>query len=394
MATLLLAGCSSDPATDVVVDPEQDAGIVDGGEEASDGDAADAPWDGPAEATDATGDAALPSVTVALYPTPAEAGAVDGGTDDGSSSEAVLMALAAGAGGLVVDLDWSQLPQDAEGAPDSWARLDAMASYLNQERRQLLLAVSVVNASADSRPAALQGQAWTSTATRGAMRDAIDLIYETFGQELAYVSFGMEVDRYLASHPTQAPAFVDFMSETLDYARAHPARPVTTSVGLTWSAASWSDEAVDVSDRDTLADASDAVMVAFYGLDETDHLLPPSKAVADLGALVESIEGRPVVLHRVAYSTSTLLGGSELKQSTFVKELLGMVGEHRDRVPFVGIAMLHDPAPEACLRFAKERRVSSSAELYAFWCSTGLRLRDGAPKVGFSSFLSAATGLQ
>lgn len=283
----------------------------------------------------------------------------------------------------MVDLEWSQLPQETDEAPDTWVRLDAMASHLNQEGRQLLLSVSVVNASADSRPAALQGQAWMSSATRGAMRDSIDLIYETFGQELAYVSFGMEVDRYLASHPAQAPAFVDFMLETLNYARAHPGRPETTSVGLTWSAASWSDEAVDVSDRDALADTSDAVMVAFYGLDETDHLLAPSQAVADLGALVESIEGRPVVLHRVAYSTSTLLGGSELKQATFVEELLGMVGEHRERVPFVGIAMLHDPAPEACLRFAKERGVSSSAELYAFGAAPGFGSGMAPRKPGF-----------
>lgn len=381
---LAIGGCSGDPETSVVV-PPPDAGTTEAGADAAPDVAEDGPADAPEEVTDGPQDAPSSVVHVALVPTPVTT--TDGAVAPGARTDAVLTSLAAGARALVLDESWSEL--QTEGETDE---LRGVGAYLRDERARLMLSVPVVDASTDGRPAALQGHPWTGADTRSAMRSMVDQVFDTFGEELAYLSFGIEVDRYLVAHSSQAGALTSFTIETLDYARAHPKRPPSTRLGVTWSPAAWTDPSFDTSTRDAILEASDATMLAFYGVNEQDDGASPWDALASLATLVQQVEG-PVVLHRVAYATSPLLGRSEEDQATFVTGLLEFVNERRERIPLVGLASLHDPAPESCFAFAQARDVSSSALPYAFWCSTGLREQDGNPKAGFEAFLVGASRL-
>lgn len=383
VATFVVWGCSSTPDTQIVVPPE-DAGATDVVVDVPE-DVIDAAQDMGPEAGDAEVDASVRPVVVGLHSTPAAAG--EGGTEEAAQMDAVLVALAAGARAVVVEVNWADLPLTS----GDWARLGALGSYLAAERKHVLLSLAVVDARADERAPELQPHPWSSLVVEQGMQDLIDRLFATFGTELAYVSLGMEVDRYLSSSPSQASAFAGFMVQALTYGREHPNRPEQASLGVTWSSESWT-SGEENSLRDALVEVSDVVMLAHDGLDEAKRVRTPGESIAHLRKAVEAIEAKPVVLHRVSYSTSSLIGGSKLGQAAFVTDLFELVQEHRERIPFVGVATLHDPSLESCSRYAQARDPTSSAELYAFWCGVGLRTRQGQSKEAFSAFLSGAPG--
>ncbi len=380
VATLLVWGCSSNPETQVIVPPE-DAGnaeVVSDVEQ----DVVDADQVVP-DAMDAGAEESVWPVIVGLHSTPGVEG--DDETVGAAQMDAVLVALAAGARAVVLDVRWADLPLTAE----AWARLGSLGTYLAAERKLLLLSVATVDARADQRPVGHQVHAWSSVMVQQAMHDLIDRMFATFGPELAYVSLGMEVDRYLAANPSEALAFTGFMTQALTYGREHPNKPQGTSLGVTWSTEAWA-KGEESLHRGALVEASDVVMLAHDGLDEAKLVREPGESIVHLREAVEVIDDKPVVLHRVSYSTSKLIGGSRAHQSAFVTQLFDLVREKRARIPFVGVATLHDPSLESCSRFVQARDPANSEELYAFWCNVGLRTRQGEAKEAFSAFLSGA----
>jgi hypothetical protein len=46
-----------------------------------------------------------------------------------------------------------------------------------------------------------------------------------------------------------------------------------------------------------------------------------------------------------------------------------------------------------CVQYAASQGMAGSAELFAAWCSVGLRRRDGSDKPAFDSFLAGAAAL-
>jgi hypothetical protein len=64
----------------------------------------------------------------------------------------------------------------------------------------------------------------------------IDRSYDTFRSELAYLSFGTDVDRFLAqANSSDRSACATFIQQTVSYAKAHPKRLATTQIGVTFS---------------------------------------------------------------------------------------------------------------------------------------------------------------
>jgi len=337
------------------------------------------------------------AVVVGVVATPALVGGVSG---DVAEAEAVLMSFAAGARGLVVEVDWGDLLEDK-----TWVWLEGLASYLGRERKQLLLSIPVVDAYSDRRPQVVRGTGWMTVRSVELLRGLIDRVFERLGSDVTYLSLGMEVDLYLEGSSVGS-GVVEYLVDGLEYAREHDGRSEKTGVGLTWSARSarlWSD-GLEGGGRSELVGLSDVVMLVHHGMDEHGSAQTVSAAVAEVGGAVDAVVasvGKPVVLHRVAATTSSMLGGSEVGQAEVLRGLFGVVGARRESVPFVGVAMLHDPRPESCFGFATARvpggpsvaAVGSSvgsSELYAFWCSAGIRDVRGVSKESFDEFVRGA----
>jgi hypothetical protein len=380
---MCVVGCVDDVTTDVVVSPADAASVdavqeADAALEAADSDCTD-------DGLDEEEDAAIAPLVIGLDPIPADA---QGKDEDSQQAEALLMALAAGVRGVVVEANWKALEDDAW-----WARTEVLSSYLSKERKQLFLSIPVVEARQDGRPEWLRFYSWSSATVRERLRQLLDRVFGTLGSQLSYVSMGFEVDRYLEAYPKDAMAFSSCMAETLQYAMNHDKRQDKTEVGVTWSTSAWLGQEAESAERQMLVGASPTVFLAHHGLDNEQGIEHWQQAVQAIGVAVDAVEaqGRKVVLHRVASTSSTLVGGSEAEQAAFVKGVFELVQAKRSHVAFVGFGMLHDPSPDACLSFARAREPSATAGLYAFWCSAGLRTRQGAAKASFSVFMQEAS---
>ena len=379
-------GCASDPETELTIPTQSDDG---GGasDEAAAPDASDGSEEDREVATERDADGS-PPVTVAVVATPSSI--LDGGSEQEANAEALIMALAAGSGGIVIEQAWTDAT-DPSGTPiaSEWEDLSAKLGFIRQQHRATLVSIPTVDGTLDRRPDDLRSTPWSGVAMRDAVHALLDATMAVAGDEVEYLSLGMEVDRYLATYPAQASAYVAFLLEAVQYAREHASRPAALRVGVTWSAATWLPDGEPTALQQQLRDGTDVLMLSFWAFDSAGHALDPEIAAATVGSVVDNVQAGEVVLHQVAYASSPLLASSEVRQAEFVRALFAAVGAG---VPFVGVASLHDPEPKACVSFAEARGAPDSTEMFAFWCSTGLRQRSGSPKDAFAAYLEAASG--
>ena len=295
VAIVLAGACSSDPA-EVVDSPVSDAGLDASGGRPSD---ASMPMTdaGPQDAsTDGEPvDAGVAPVLLGVVPIPTPAGADGGGEPADNPAEvtiANLEVLSAGSRAVSEQARWDALFDTAEQPNDSrWLGLREQAALYQDLGRSLLLCVSLVDRAIDARPADLSGLAWNDAATRVAAERVIDEAFETYEQELAFLTLGNEVDRYLASvEPADRDGLTELLRHLLDYAREHPDRPPETRVGVTFTLQSLREDASV--QQQLLLDNSDVAVATYFPADADFQARPASVVTQDLDAPDPALESR------------------------------------------------------------------------------------------------------
>lgn len=387
---IVLGGCAREQSAE----PTGTAGSSDAGDDGMRDGQADVGEGGDADAWSDRGDentsSIPPTLIVGLVPTPQSVW--DGGTMESAQAEAVLSSLSAGARGLVLSYGWSDLaPASAPEPMSRWAWLRNLGEFLRPKGKVVLLSIRCTDTTVDTRPLSVRGMPWDDANTSQAMHDLIDKLFATMGSEFRYLSLAFEIDQYVAAHPEQQDAVKSFAMDALGYAKSHPSRPSGQRVGVTWSTRVWLGGGWDpVGLRRDLVDASDVLMMSYVPIDNDLRSKTPSLALSEIESLAIAKVDKPIVIHELAYSSSTLIGSSEASQAEFFRGLFPLIGTYRVSIPFVGISGLHDPTPNDCLARSTAKGTPGSAELYAFWCSTGLRTRDGMAKESFTTFLTGA----
>ena len=328
------------PKPEVVVQQEPDAGAQeDSSEEPPPDSAADADAAADASGADAGADGSG-QVIVALAPTPQVL--ADGGTEPGAAAGSADDGHGRGRNGHgpVIEVVGScGLDSQPVGA-GIWSTYDGMGQALREQGQQVLFAVRVVDGAVDARPPYLQGSAWNDPSCREGIHSVIDRTFESFGDELRYLSFAMEVDRFFETRPGERAAFEEFATDAMAYARSHAASAgppsgwrnlVCGAVGCCWRGMprprGWQPSA-------------DAPMVAYEALDATLHALPPAAIATDLQSLAAVDPTRALVLHQVAYGSSALVNATPQAQAQFLDELFSAVSDYRGRIAFIGVFAL------------------------------------------------------
>lgn len=386
--TGLCASCNGSDA-EVVSKPAKDAGIdaalpVDASDDGSSSDS------GLDASNDAESDAPIAPLRVGVEPEP-RAG------DDPlvGLRVAQLESLSAGSRAVSVDVRWDELVNDElELKSDA---LDALASRILLIRgagARLSLCLALVERAVDARPS--NGLAWNSSALRTAARQVIDAVLDLTGDELHYLSLGLEADRYFRDLPQfLRSGFVDAMQGALEYARAHPALPPKARVGIGLTREGWKGAA---SPFTAWIQSSDALVVSYVPLDGNLLAESPSLVVANLDGLynnlVEIVEDGPVVpivLHRVGYPSSPEVSSSEEQQRAFYAALFLALQGRRARFPFVNVYGLNDPSPRRCADFRLTLggdALTHPERAEAAYCSLGLHSREGVAKPAWADVLA------
>lgn len=389
--TLLFAAgassCSSDPA-EIVEAPASDAGF-----DASGGRPQDAAGGAPSDAAipDANADGSTSDAGVAAV----RLGVVPIARNDPSSSAAEetvanLEVLSAGSRAVSVLRRWDALYTTAEQAtPKAWTLLGELAQLYRGRDGTLLLCLGIVDRTLDARPEGLVGEPWNGAQTLAAGETLLDEVFDTYGSELAYLSLGHEVDRYLGAAPTSERAeLTELLVHLLGYAHDHPARPEATQLGVTFTLQALREGM----EQPELLAASDAVITTYFPATEDFQARPASVVTQDLDALNQRLSADiqpapPVVLQAVGYPSSELVGSSEANQRTFFANLFQVLAARRARYPFVSIHGLNDTTAEQCSHDALGLGVQGSAvegAVLEYRCSLGLRDGDTAPKAAWA----------
>ena len=165
---------------------------------------------------------------------------------------------------------------------------------------------------------------------------------------------------------------MSFAADAVEYANAQPNRPESVEAAVTWSHEAWASEDPPSLWAGDLLDKSGAVFLTYSPISAEGMAVPADRPKVDLAVLLERIDPRPMVLTEVSYPSSALIGGAEGAQAAFLMAVFEAVGTRRARIPFVGIASLHDPEPSECVERAESAgKVGLTEQLFAFYCSSG-----------------------
>lgn len=380
-----VAGCDPAPATQLVIpiEPDAEQPLPDAG--ADDVEEADA--EGGPDGRDSS--ASSSSVVVGLGPTPQ---VQDGGTGALEQLDAVLLSLASGARGITLQLRWEELDATSPNSAAAWQRLEAIAAVVRTHKRTLLLTVNAVEATLDRRPEHLRKLAWDSTLVTEPMHALVGKVFSKLGPELAYLSVGFEVDRFVEAHASQREEFAVFGLDAMQFANTHPERKSSRTT-VTWSVRGGGRNGSPAGWVPELVEASDVLMVSYAPMGDNFRATPADSIPGELDRMVQLAGGKPLVIADLGYPSSDLIGSSEQAQAEFVARLLQEVEARRSAVAFVGWTALHDPAAQTCQARAAAHGHPDSLELYVYWCSTGLRSRQGVAKASFDVFRAGAAGL-
>lgn len=386
----LLAGiagaCDGNETPEVARPPDGSAGSSGSGGASGSGGSGGAD----ASPTDAPDDVVLPEassipVRVGVLPSPAASG--DAGPGIADETLAHLDVVAAGARAVTIERRWDALFEGA-AQPDAaaWQYLAGIAEVYRDAGRSLLLSLSIVDRALDARPAGVTG-AWDAVATKTAAHALVDRSFLTFGEELAYLSFGTEVDRFLSqASPGERAAFVGLVEDSIAYARQHPSAPQGLKLGVTLTADALVAGGSEVA---SLLSASDVAIVTYHAVDGGFQARPASSAAGDLDALWSAVGGEAgspqIVLQEVAYPSAEELGGSLDKQRTFFDGLFLALLSRRERFPFVVVRGLNEQRFEECEADAQAVDAPASPAAIAAFCSFGLRDAAGAAKPAWAS---------
>lgn len=353
---LVAAGCDNRSLIEITSnpDPPSDAGIsTDGGPtDASSGDASNGP--------DAS-DAGLSAVLIGITPNPR--GDHLGGPTAGDQVEAELVTIAAGARAVVLSHPWNAID------PETLDAIKTSAAFYGKHGLRILMNLAVVDRAADARPPAFKSLAWNDPLTRAALDQAITKLLLSFGAELKYVTFGRDVDVYLADHPAERAAFTELAAHACAFTRTNAQAPAGLEVGVAFSLDGASQP--DPSYAQLLGASDIAVLSYLPGLGGPQPGLP-TDATAAADAMISAASGKPIVLQALGYPSSPAVNSSEPQQRLFYETFFGALAPRRAAFSMVNLFQLHDLAPVACDAYATAQHEAPGSPLATYTCSAGL----------------------
>lgn len=296
---------------------------------------------------------------------------------------AVDLVYGAGARGMVETQTWSSL----EPSPGQYS-LQNLQSDLNfQAGRELqtYLGIQVINTVPKEVPTDLMSVSWDDPQMKARFHALLDAIKPLLTPQVAYISIGNEVDRYLSGHPLEWTAYQNFYEDALAY--IHQTLPgIRVGVTTTFGGASGGAQASVAA----LNRMSDVLIFTYYPLGGGFVPNVPQLPTTDFPTMLALAGTKEVVLQEVGYPSSTVISSSEANQAAFVNEFFQAWQNTGQRIPFLSFFLLHDFTPSFCAALNAYYQSPPDPAFQAYLCSLGLRHDDGTEKPAWSAFVSGA----
>ncbi len=295
-------------------------------------------------------------------------------------SVAVALALQAGASVTSLSLAWDEIEPAGTYAPvNDWPAI--ANSYYPGAGMGLTRTFSVIDTTADRRPADLKSLAWDDPVLIDRFnRHLTDVLSRMPEVELLAIAVGNEVDVLLTAD-TDIAAFARFV--TAARATLQTLRPgVPVAAKLTAPAL------LTTPDRyAAIVVAGDAVFATYYPLQPDFSTRAPDAPATDLPALVAAAGGKPLYLLEAGYPSAGCNATPE-GQEAFVKSLLATWRSESAHIPLISLSWLTDISPAETAAFGSYYGLTDSCFL-SYLATLGLRDAAGQPKPALTYLLKA-----
>jgi hypothetical protein len=283
------------------------------------------------------------------------------------------IAIARNAGTSVTSLSlaWDELePNGTYAPPNDWPAI-ANASYPAQGF-SLTLTFSVIDTTADRRPAHLRGLAWDDPTLRDRFARHLTQVLSLMPDiTLHAIAIGNEVDATLTT-ATDIAAFARFLTSARQTAQTlRPGVPVAaklTAPALLMERARFA----------PILDAGDAVFATYYPLNPGFLVRPPDAPTTDLPALIAAAMGKPLYLLEAGYPSAGCTTTPQ-DQANFFATLMETWAAHKAEIPLISLSWLTEITPEETAASAGYYGVPDDC-FARYLSSLGLRDATGKPK--------------
>ncbi len=253
---------------------------------------------------------------------------------------AIAQAKSAGAQAVSLSVYWD----DIETAPGEFAPapnwLQIANIYYPEQGLRLMLTISVLDTTADRRTEDLRPLPFDDPQVIARFKSLLDYVAsQTSDLNLVALSIGNEVDGVLGADETAWAEYADFFEKSAAHARSlWPGLPI--GVKMTYDGASRQRHLAAL-----LWEASDAVLLTYYPLNQDFTVRPPETVGADFASMLDLAGDKPLYLPEVGYPSSETCSSSPEQQAAFIWEVFQAWDAHAENIPLVTFVWLTDLPP-------------------------------------------------
>lgn len=286
---------------------------------------------------------------------------------------------AAGARGAQTAAPWSSLNPtgtnyDLTMIDNPLFGLNALAGY---GFSSILVNLPAVAITSRTMPADIAALPFNDARVKARYRALIDQVTPHLNASVQYVSLGNEVDTYLSTHPTEWAQYKELIDDARTYIRSLKPN-IKVGVTTTFEGAT-STHTANVA---SLNANMDVVILTYYPIN-SGTFVPrhPSTVDADMTAMVNIADGKPLVVQEWGYPSSASLSSSRQMQADFIANTFSSWKQHGSgRIPFISFFKRREWNTAHCETLSGQ---TAGQRFYEFLCSLGLLNNDGTQKTAY-----------
>lgn len=323
--------------------------------------------------------AQTPKTTIALSMMPTEP------LGEETMIGAIREEIKLGVQGAYVSVKWSDLENEQPFNAKAMQDAVGMSKFLGGD---VVVCIKPIDTGVKSMPVALMNRGFDDPMVVSAWEDMLQKVIPLLPKNTKALALGNEVDVYLNNHPTELPAFLNFVKTTRAFLKGAgvkaPVGLITTFDGL--------QRHPDLVKQ--IQSNFDVTMMTYYPLTQNFQVLPMSDVGKHFDDMLAVAGSKPLILTEVGCPAGEANKSNEDIQAEFIAKIFDQFKQRGSKITFANYFMQSD-FPDQMVEMLEQYYQFKDDGFRSYLGSLGLKKSSGTPRKAFGEFkkqLRAWTG--